>query len=198
MALSTRENVYRFVRERILAGTPPTVREVQSQFGFKSSASARQHLDKLVNDGLILKLKGISRGFRLPEQKDGKPPIHHVPIMGQIQAGQPILAVEDIEGTIPMSGDGLHQDSFALRVRGDSMKDAGILAGDLVIVRPQPDADNGDIVAVLIGDEATVKRLKKRENRVELHPENPDFQPIILKSEGARLLGKIIEVRRHL
>jgi len=198
MAISTRDKVYRFVRQRILAGTPPTVREVQSQFGFSSSASARQHLDKLVSDGKILRVKGISRGFRLPEQKNGMPPVHHVPIMGQIQAGQPILAVEDIEGTIPISEEGLHEDTFALRVRGDSMKDAGILAGDLVIVRPQPDADNGDIVAALIGDEATVKRLQKRKNHIELHPENPNFQPIILKPEDAQLLGKIIEVRRHL
>ena len=106
--------------------------------------------------------------------------------------------MEDIEGTIPLSEDNLDEGVFALRVRGDSMKEAGILAGDLVIVRPQSDADNGDIVAALIGDEATVKRLRKRQNHIELHPENPDYDPIILKPEDTQLLGKIIEVRRHL
>ncbi len=198
MARSTRENVYRFVRERILAGMPPTVREVQAQFGFSSVASARQHLDNLTDAGKLVKEKGISRGFRLPEQKNGRPPTRHVPIMGHIQAGQPILAVEDIEGTIPIAENGLHENVFALRVRGDSMKDAGILAGDLVIVRPQPDANSGDIVAALIGDEATIKRLHKNRNHIELQPANPNYSPIVLNPENGQLLGKVIEVRRHL
>jgi len=199
MAVSTKEKVFSFVRERILAGEPPTVREVQERFGFKSVGTAREHLDNLVAEGRLTKLGGVSRGFRLPDAADGGPTLR-IPILGHVQAGAPTLAVEDVQGYIPVQAHPAADDLFALRVDGESMNRAGILPGDLVVVRRQSDADHGDVVVVLIEDSATVKRLVKRHGQVELRPEsdNPEFKPIRLTSETALLLGKVIEVRRSL
>ena len=199
MAVSTKDKVFSFVRERILAGEPPTVREVQERFGFKSVGTAREHLDNLVTEGRLTKLGGVSRGFRLPDDKAGGP-TRQIPILGHVQAGAPTLAVEDVQGYIPVQAHPAADDLFALRVDGESMNRAGILPGDLVVVRRQSDADHGDVVVVLIEDSATVKRLVKRHGQVELRPEsdNPEFKPIRLTSETALLLGKVIEVRRYL
>lgn len=198
MAVSTKDKVFQFVRERILAGEPPTVREVQERFGFKSVGTAREHLDNLVAEGRLTKLGGVSRGFRLPDADGG--PTLRIPILGHVQAGAPTLAVEDVQGYIPVQAPPSADDLFALRVDGESMNRAGILPGDLVVVRRQSDAAHGDVVVVLIEDSATVKRLVKRHGQVELRPEsdNPEFKPIRLTSETALLLGKVIEVRRYL
>lgn len=192
----TRERVYRFVRERLADGLPPTVREVQKAFGFKAVQTAREHLERLVTEGRLLKrTAGAARGYSLPAHDSVKVPSLMVPILGRVQAGALSAAVEDREGEIPVwakSPDGL----FCLRVRGDSMKDAGILNGDIVVVRSQPAADSGEIVVALVGDEATVKTLRIRRNRIELHPENPDFEPIIPPPDECSILGKVVEVRR--
>ena len=149
----TRERVYRFVRERLADGLPPTVREVQKAFGFKAVQTAREHLERLVTEGRLLKrTAGAARGYSLPAHDSVKVPSLMVPILGRVQAGALSAAVEDREGEIPVwakSPDGL----FCLRVRGDSMKDAGILNGDIVVVRSQPAADSGEIVVALVGDE---------------------------------------------
>jgi len=193
----TRERVLRFMRERLTAGDPPTVREVQEEFGFHAFQTAHEHLERLVAGGLLAKRSGKARGYCLPENENSGPPPVLVPILGRVQAGALSLATEDREGQVPVqarSPAGL----FALRVRGESMINAGILDRDLVIVRSQPTADSGEIVVALVDDEATIKRLRLRRGRVELHPENPAFEPIIPPPEQCFILGKVIEVRRLL
>jgi repressor LexA len=195
---ATREQVFRYVRERLLKGEPPTVREVQEAFGFKAVETARAHLEALVVEGRLTKFSGRSRGYALPQ---AAPLPALVPLLGRVQAGALTTAVEDLEGYIPVEPRGGAETLFALRVRGESMTGAGIFPDDLVIVRQQKTAHSGDIVVALVEDEATVKRLRIRRGRMELHAENPDFAPIIfVGSHGHELqiLGKVIEVRRYL
>lgn len=202
----TRERVFRFVRDRLLAGLPPTIREVRDHFGFRAVQTAREHLEALVADGRLDKRPGRSRGYRLPDDGRGEGPPTLIPLLGRVQAGALAAAIEDPDGYIPAraprsarSGASAAAGLFALRVRGESMRDAGILPGDVVVVRQQPAADDGDVVVALVDDEATVKRLRLRRRRVELHPANPDFRPIVPRAgEEVRLLGKVIEVRRFL
>ena len=197
MAESTRERIFEFVRGRILAGEPPTVREVQQRFGFKSVASAREQLDRLIEEGRLQRLGNVSRGFRLPPGQ-GPQLVRRIPVVGRVQAGALSLAVEDIEDYIPLDAPGTEDGVFALRVRGDSMRDAGILEGDFVIVRPEKDARNGEIVVALVGEEATIKRLYKRGPVIELRPENPAYPPILVPAKQVELAGRVIEVRRYL
>lgn len=194
----TREQVFRFIRDCLLKGLPPTVREVQDAFGFRSVQTARQHLELLVKEGRLTKEKGKARSYRLPESTTFEMPTQLVPLLGRVQAGPLDLATQDLEGYLPIQTRHDADELFGLRVQGESMTAAGILPGDIVVVRRQPTADSGDIVVALVRDEATVKRLRIRKNRVELHPENPDFQPIIPETEDFRLLGKVIEVRRYM
>jgi len=193
----TRGQIFNFVREQLLKGLPPTVREVQRVFGFRSTQTAREHLEKLVSEGKLTKEQGKARGYRLPSIP-GTEPFIAVPLLGRVQAGALTTAFEDPDGYIPMQGNRDSRDLFALRVKGRSMVDAGILPGDLVIVRRQATADSGDIVVAMVEDEATVKRLKIKGNKAELHPENPDFETIIPDPNDLSLLGKVIEVRRIL
>jgi len=224
------------MRSRLLAGRPPTVREVQAAFRFKAVQTAREHLEALVAEGRLTKewaeARGKARGYRLPAGPGCDEPPVLVPILGRIQAGPLDLAVEDLEGYVPVhsrrssagfSGElpgelpgELSGELFGLKVRGESMRDAGILPGDVVVVRRQATAESGDIVVALVGEEATVKRLRRRffrrspkdkrsqkgqQNkpyRIELHPENPEFDPICPAPEEVTILGKVIEVRRFL
>jgi len=192
----TREKVFRFVRDRLASGRPPTVREVMEAFGFRSPQTAREHLDALIDEGRLKKEPGIARGFRLPGRAE--PPTVMVPLLGRVPAGPLDAAIEDLEGHVPVQTRRAPGDLFSLRVRGDSMKDAGIFDGDVVIVRRQPRADSGEIVVALIGDEATVKRLRMKRGRVELHPENEAYRPIIPEPGATKVLGKVVEVRRSL
>ena len=191
----SRELVYRFVRDRLLAGEPPTVREVQENLGFKAVQTAREHLTRLVEEGRLVKQPGVSRGYRLPSDDPGIPPIL-VPLLGQVQAGAPTLAVEDVEAYLPVHSSYPAEELFALRVKGESMIGAGILPGDIVIVRRQPLVASGEIVVALVGDEATVKTLRQRRKNFYLEPANPDFEPIA--PTEFTLLGRVIEVRREL
>ena len=191
----TRDRVLRLVRDRLLAGSPPTVREVQQAFGFRSVQTAREHLEGLVAEGRLSKEKGKSRGYRMP---DGSPPAQLVPVLGRVQAGSLTEALEDPEGYIPVQTGRASGDLFGLRVQGESMTGAGILPRDIVVVRRQPTANSGEIVVALVGDEATVKRLRIRRRRVELQPENPAFETIVPDPDELTLLGKVIEVRRYL
>ena len=191
----TRERIYRFVRDRLLGGFPPTVREVKEAFGFRSVQTAREHLEALVDEGRLAKEAGKARGYRLGGDSR---PTRLIPLLGRVPAGPLNIATEDLEGYLPIQGHRSGDDLFGLRVRGESMTGAGILPGDIVVVRRQPAADSGDIVVALIGGEATVKRLRIRRRRVELHPENPAFEPIIPDPSELTLLGKVIEVRRYL
>jgi repressor LexA len=192
----TRERVFRFVRDRLLGGLPPTVREVQQAFGFRSPQSAREHLEALVDEGRLAKQGGKARGYRLPAGSGLSTTL--VPLLGRVPAGSLDTAVEDLEGYLPIQSERSSGELFGLRVRGESMTGAGILPDDVVVVRRQSRADSGEIVVALVGDEATVKRLRLRRGRAELHPENPDFEPIVPDAGELRLLGKVIEVRRYL
>jgi repressor LexA len=191
----TRERIYQFVRDRLLRGFPPTIREVREAFGFRSIQTAREHLEALVAEGRLAKEKGKARGYRLGADSE---PTRLVPLLGRVPAGPLDPATEDLEGYLPIRSRRPADDLFGLWVRGESMTGAGIFPGDIVVVRRQPIADSGDIVVALIGGEATVKRLRIRRNRVELHPENPAFEPIIPDPGELTLLGKVIEVRRYL
>lgn len=192
----TRDRVFRFVRDRLLGGRPPTVREVQHAFDFRSPQTAREHLEGLVAEGRLAKSPGKARGYRLPDDPAGDTVL--VPLLGRVPAGALDTAVEDLEGYLPMRSRRDPGELFGLRVRGESMTGAGILPGDLVVVRKQARADSGDIVVALVGDEATVKRLRLQGRRVELLPENPAFDPIVPRTGEFRLLGKVVEVRRVL
>jgi repressor LexA len=194
----TRRKILRFMRERLLAGRPPTVREVQAAFRFQAVQTAREHLEALVSAGHLVKEGGKARGYRLPAAVGSGAPPAFVPILGRIQAGSLSTAVEDLEGYVPIEPRSGAAELFGLRVRGESMRDAGILPGDIVVVRRQPTASSGDIVVALVGEEATVKRLRIRRRRLELHPENPDFAPIVPARDEVQILGKVIELRRYL
>ena len=194
----TRERVFRLVRDRLLAGFPPTVREVQEAFGFRSVQTAREHLEALIAEGRLSKEKGKSRGYRLAAGFRPGPPTILVPLLGRVQAGPLNAAVEDLEGHIPVQSKYPPDQLFGLRISGESMVGAGILPGDVVVARRQPTAGSGDIVVALVGDEATVKRLRLRGKRVELHPANPDYEILRPDPNELKLLGKVIEVRRYL
>ena len=168
-------------------GFAPSVREIGAAVGLNSTASVSYHLQQLQLKGLLQASAGkgrkraITTGTRLGQ----------IPVIGVVTAGLPILAVENREGSISWDGD---PSCFALRVRGESMIGAGILDGDLVVVRPQPTADDGQIVVARIGDEATVKRLSLRGDRIWLLPENPAFEPI--DGREAELIGLVKGVVR--
>lgn len=176
--------VNRFIQEN---GFAPSVREIGEAVGLRSTASVSYHLQALQEKGLIQApgAKGRKRAL-VTGARFGQ-----IPIVGVVTAGLPILAVENQEGTMPWQD----PDCFALRVRGDSMIGAGILSGDLVVVRPQPTADDGQIVVARIGDEATVKRLSHRNGRVWLLPENDNYAPI--DGSEAELVGLVKAVVRE-
>ena len=177
--------VNRFVYEN---GFAPSVREIGAAVGLRSTASVSYHLQQLQQKGLLLApgSKGRKRAIATT-QRSGQ-----IPVVGVVTAGMPILAVENQEGTMSWDGD---PDCFALRVRGDSMVNAGILDGDKVVVRPQSVADDGQIVVARIGDEATVKRLSRRNGQVWLMPENPAYQPI--DGSEAVIIGLVKAVVRE-
>jgi repressor LexA len=190
----TRQRVWRYMRDQLLAGQPPTVRDVQRAFGFRAVESAHAHLEALVADGTLVKEPGTARGYRLPA---GDAPVA-VPVIGRVQAGALTTAAEDPDGYVAVQSRFARAELFALRVRGESMIGAGIMPDDLVVVRRQQTADPGEIVVALVGDEATVKRLRIVGGRPELHAENPDFAPIVPEPGDLAILGKVVEVRRYL
>jgi repressor LexA len=192
----TRERVYRFVRDRLLSGEPPTVREVQAAMGFLAIESARKQLDLLVQEGRLVKLPRLARGYRLPSESSRRRTIA-VPLVGAVAAGRLTEAIEDADGQVafdaPRSGD-----YFALRVKGESMSGDGILPGDLVIVRRGHEAAPNTIVVAMVHGEATVKRLRMRRGRPVLEASNPAFPPILPKPADLTILGCVVEVRRRL
>ena len=200
----TRERIYRFVRRRLELGQPPTLREIQTEFGFRAVEGVRKHLEILVEEGRLVKDGRRSRGYQLPGHL--APATVQVPLLGRVPAGDLSEAVAHPEGSLPVDAsilagsgglDGV--DVFALRVEGESMLGAGILSGDIVIVRAQSTARSGEIVVAMVGDEVTVKTLRRTGRRVELHPENPAHLPIVpAPGDRLRILGKVVEVRRYL
>lgn len=195
-------------REVATRGYPPSVREIGQHLGLSSPATVHSHLTALERAGQIRRDPTKPRAIEVlaadRERVAGalttrSEPTRDVPLLGRIAAGSPILAEEHIEDVMPLPeslvGSG---PLFMLEVRGDSMIEAGILDGDMVVVRSQPQAENGAIVACLIdGEEATVKRLEKRQGEVILHSENPAYEPMIFTS-GVEILGKVVTVLRRL
>jgi repressor LexA len=188
------------VREK---GYPPSVREIGEAVGLRSSSTVHGHLRRLESKGYIRRDPTKPRAIEIIE--DGDQPAESlvtkklvsVPLVGSVTAGQPILAVENIEDYVPLPRDfASDQGTFMLRIKGDSMINAGILDGDYVVVRQQPDATNGDIVVALLEDEATVKRFYREVDHVRLQPENPIYDPII--TTDVQILGKVIGVLRRL
>lgn len=183
--------VLTFLQERAQDGVPPTVREICSAAGIKSTSTVHSYLKLLTEEGYIERESGLNRSIRMPGES-----VSRVPLLGKVTAGQPILAVEQIEEYVPYSGSGYPANElFALRVSGTSMLNAGILDKDIVIVHKTPAAQNGDIVVALIGDEATVKRIYFEKDYIRLQPENDAFEPIIVKE--ALVLGKVVSLLRN-
>jgi len=182
--------IQRYRREH---GSAPTIREIGRQFEISSTNGVRYYLNLLEKAGYIRRTGGISRG--IGPSREASPGI---PVLGRVAAGQPILAEENWDGSLEL-GDmfGSSGDLFALKVRGDSMIDAGILPGDYVIVRKQDTARAGEMVVATIDDEATVKYYQPRKGRVELEPANEKYQPIVVEETSElRILGTVRGVIR--
>lgn len=192
--------VLEFIKSELFKkGYPPSVREICEAVGLKSTSTVHGHLERLERKGLIRRDPTKPRAI---EVLDCSPlsiarDMVEVPIVGKVTAGQPILAVENIEDTFPLPADFLRgDDSFILTVRGESMIEAGILDGDYVVVKQQNYANNGDIVVALIEDEATVKRFYKEKDHIRLQPENSLMEPILVQQ--VTILGKVTGVFRRL
>jgi repressor LexA len=190
-------------------GYPPSVRELGQIIGLSSASTVHSHLGALENKGFIKREGSGARAIVVLKNVDGSPvadeapdispymPIVTLPILGQVAAGVPIFAEENIEQTVPMPAQIIGDSgSFMLSVRGDSMIEAGILDGDYVVVREQRHANNGDIVVALLEDEATVKTYHREADRIRLQPENSSMQPIYARD--VTILGKVIALLRTL
>lgn len=202
--LTTREkSILDYIREKInLSGYPPTVREICAAVGLRSTSTVHGYLTRLEEMGYIKKDPASSRAIELTEDLEWKhKKIIPTPVIGSIHAGDPTLAEENVETILPLPAELIgDQDSFILTVRGDSMINAGIMDGDLLIVRRQNMAKSGDIVAAALDDEkdgceATVKRYYQEADHIRLQPENDNYEPII--TTKARILGVVVGLYRH-
>lgn len=201
-SLSKRQQlILDFIQERIKTkGYPPSVREIGAAVGLKSSSTVHAHLMQLQEKGFIRKDPSKPRAvipINQEEPVESDLSIISLPVVGSVAAGTPILAEENIEAYLPIPvdfvGSGNH---YILKVKGESMIEAGILDGDFLIVRQQPDAANGEIIVAMLEDEATVKRYYKRDRYIELKPENSSMQPII--TPQVAILGKVTGLLRHM
>jgi len=180
-------------------GSSPTIREIGKHMGISSTNGVRLHLTALIKKGYLKKQELIARGLELISTI--KTEVKQVPLVGSVPAGLPIDAIENIEGEIALDATFAPRgDSFTLKVVGDSMRNAGILDGDIVLVEKQQVARKGDIVVAIIGDEATVKRYYPEGTQIRLQPENDDFKPIIVsrRSPEFRIAGKVVGLMRKL
>lgn len=193
--------ILEYIKNEILnRGFPPSVREICEAVELKSTSSVHAHLETLEKNGYIRRdptkprtIEILDDNFNLLRRE-----MVNVPVVGTVTAGQPILAVEDIESYFPVPAEFMpNQQCFILNVQGESMVNAGILDGDQVLVQQQPDAQNGEIVVALLGEEATVKRFYKEKNCYRLQPENDTMEPIIVDSDQEfKILGKVFGVFR--
>ena len=196
------QQIYDFILEFTNRhGYPPSVREIGAAVGLKSPSTVHFHMKGLEEAGVIVKAEGKTRAISLPgaplggvaEEED--PHANQVPVLGNVAAGSPILAQECIEDYLTFDTQGLSGEHFALRVRGESMLNAGILPDDLVVVHRQQEVRNGEIVVALFEDEATVKTYQNRDGHVWLLPENPEYEPI--DGADAQIIGKVVAVVRR-
>jgi repressor LexA len=173
-------------------GYPPSLRELAKGLKLSGTRAVEKHLAALERKGHLRRGAG-ARSLELTQRVSAR----RVPIVGRVAAGKPLLAEEHLEGTMTVDAEASRGGAFLLRVKGESMKDAGILDGDLVLVRPQADAESGDIVVALLGDEATVKTLIKQKDRMTLQPANPAFRPLVVgPGEPYAVAGKVVGVFR--
>jgi len=187
------KQVLKFIYQNIRSSNlPPTIREIAAHFGFSSTGTVRDYLKALAKKGYIKLSANKSRAIELIRES-----LFSIPMLGGVQAGLPSLAVEEIEGYLDLDSLVFSDDStFALRVKGDSMIDAGIMPDDLVLVRRQQIAQTGETVVALIGEDATVKNLQKRGRQFFLEPANEHYEPIPV-NEDVSILGKVISVVRR-
>jgi len=186
-----------YVAER---GYPPSIREIGNAFGISSLRGVTVHLDALERKGYI-KRASTSRSITVIGKTGATAPSRNVtflPVLGTIAAGVPITATENVESYVPVPEELVRntQGAFVLEVKGDSMIGDHIMPRDLVVIKPQPNAENGDLVAVLLGDEATVKRIRYENGRCRLMASNPAYAPIEVNREDSRVLGKVIGLLR--
>jgi len=200
------QKILEFVNKEVYEkGYPPSVREICKAVGLKSTSTVHGYIVKLEKLGLIEKDPSKPRALKVinPNNSHTKdfrndPKINNIPIIGKVTAGQPILAFENIEGTFPLPNNFIpDSETFMLKVQGDSMIEAGIFDKDMIIVRHQNTASNGDIVVALIEDEATVKTFYKEKDYIRLQPENKLFTPIIGK-DNILIIGKVVGVIRKI
>lgn len=210
--------IFTYIQSRIKEGYPPTIREIGSKFGFSEKA-AHDHLNALEKKKYIGREEGKPRAISILKEADPKletskwlegqnanpvlaevpRDIIEIPIFGRVAAGTPLLASQNIEGTLPIPTRMVNNhECFALRIIGSSMIGAGILEGDFVIVRRQANADPGDIVVALVNDEATVKRFYMDGEQVRLQPENPAIEPSLFNTNDVMILGKVIGLHREI
>lgn len=187
--------ILRFIEAEIAqTGRAPTYRDIAKHCGGLAVGTAQDHVQALLRKGLLARSPGVARGLRLAHRSESI----DIPILGAVPAGRPIEAFESQLGSIPVPAR-WKGDLFALRVKGDSMIEAGILEGDYVIVRKQTHAENGEIVVAMIDGEATVKTLEKKSGRIRLLPENRRYEPIELDPSSENVLqGKVVSVQRYL
>lgn len=187
------QNILEFLKERLSAGIPPSVREIGQAVGLRSTSSVQSNLDALEEMGYIVRDPLLKRSIRIVGQSEN---VHHVPLLGVVTAGTPILAVEQIECYLPYTGR-VSKDKpvFALHVRGESMINAGIFDGDIIFAENTPVAENGEIVVAMIDDEATVKTFYKENGHFRLQPQNDTMQPIIV--DEVTILGKVVGLYRN-
>ncbi len=198
--------ILRYMKSQIsVKGYPPSVREICEAVGLRSTSTVHGHLAKLEDRGYIRRDATKPRAIEILSNDNEYPHIQknkemiHIPIIGKVTAGQPILAVENIEDTFPMPIDfidGSNANLFMLSIKGESMIEAGIMDRDYVVVRQQSVAHNGDIVVAMIGEEATVKRFYKEKGQFRLQPENSLMDPIIV--DEVSILGKVVGVFRKM
>ncbi len=187
-------------------GFPPSVSEIQDRFSFRSPNAVQDHLAALERKKYISRHPHKSRGIEVLIHKTKQESVNgntaEIPIIGRVAAGLPVLAQENLEGTLAVDKIIVKNPNnvFALRVKGDSMVNAGIFSGDFVLVRQQPNANQGEIVVALVEDEATVKRFYKENNQIRLQPENENMSPIIVnpKDKNIRIIGKVEGVIRKI
>lgn len=185
--------VFEFIKDRIEEGYPPTVREICAEFGFKSTSTAHRYINNLTAKGLLEKGNNQNRAIRLTGGNGMK-----IPLVGTVTAGIPITAIEEITDYISFQPARHYSNPlFALKVRGESMINAAIFDGDMVVIEQTPYAENGDIVCALVDNEsATIKTFYKEDGHYRLQPENDTMDPIIV--DEVKILGKVVGVVRYL
>ena len=200
---TTQEKVLNFLKNYLRKkGFPPTLREIASHFGLKGPKAPQKTIAILERKGYLRRIPGGSRAIEIL----GGSPFHagqilSLPIVGRVRAGEPILAIENIEGYINLDKSLVSsEDVFLLRVQGDSMIEAHIQDGDFALVKPQPNAENGEIVVALIEDEATIKRIFMKKDLIRLEPANPSMEPIVVRKGEKKIsiVGKVVGIFRKM